>query len=151
MIELREIRDIDTLMKWRKEVIENVFGEIPDDALLSENRKYYLKHIEDESHLAFVAIADDEEVGCGAVCLTDELPSPDNPTGHCAYLMNIYVRDAFREKGIGHAIVRKLIEESEKRNCRKIYLETTKEGRGLYESLGFHDLPDMMKLHCGGK
>ncbi len=28
--------------------------------------------------------------------IIEELPSPDNPSGKCAYLMNIYVREAFR-------------------------------------------------------
>ena len=133
-------------MKWRREVIVNVFGETPSKELLNENLKYYRRHIEDETHLAFIAYYDGCASGCGAVCLTDELPSPDNPTGHCAYLMNIYVREEFRAKGIAHAIVKRLIEESKNRDCGKIYLETTSEGRGVYESLEFRDLPDMMKL-----
>ena len=146
MIGIRRITDISELLAWRREVIENVFGEEPSEGLLEENRKYYVKHIGDGTHLAYLAIMDDEEVGCGSICLSDELPSPDNPSGHCAYIMNIYVRKNYREKGAGHAIVRRLIEEAEKRNCGKIYLETTSEGRNLYASLGFNDLPDMMKF-----
>lgn len=128
-------------------MIENVFGQPADKRLLVANRQYYRKHIADGSHLAFVAVTQDgEEAGCGAVCFTDELPSPDNPTGKCAYLMNIYVREPFRKHGIAHAIVTRLIEEARARACGKIYLETTAEGRPVYESLGFGNLPDMMKL-----
>ncbi|MCH5227375.1 MAG: GNAT family N-acetyltransferase [Muribaculaceae bacterium] len=146
MTELRQITDIGDLMRWRREVIETVFSLEPDDALMAENEDYYRKHLADGSHLAFVAMKDGEETGCGSVCLTDELPSPDNPTGRCAYLMNIYVRAAYREQGLGHTIVKKLVEEAKRRDCHKIYLETTSIGRSLYESLGFRDLPDMMKL-----
>lgn len=146
MINLIHITDIDLLMQWRYEVIENVFGKIPSDELLIANRKYYEKHIVDGSHLAFLAIHNDLKAGCGSICLSEELPSPDNPSGRCAYLMNIYVRKSFRELGVGHSIVKKLIEEAKKRDCEKIYLETTDSGRSLYESLGFRDLPDMMKL-----
>lgn len=146
MINLIHITDIDLLMQWRYEVIENVFGEIPSAELLAANRKYYEKHVADGSHIAFLARQDDNDLGCGSICLTEELPSPDNPSGRCAYLMNIYVRKDFREKGIGHAIVGKLVEEAKKRDCEKIYLETTDIGRSLYESLGFRDLPDIMKL-----
>lgn len=147
MMELRQIRDLPTLMKWRKEVLRNVFGGEPSDLLLEQNRRYYRKNIENNSHIAFVASLDGEDAGCGAVCFSEELPSPDNPTGKCAYLMNIYVRDHFRKHGIAHSIVRKLVEEAQKRDCGKIYLETTEDGRPVYASVGFRDLPDMMKLY----
>lgn len=146
MIELKKITDIDTLLQWREEVIENVFGEKPSEGLMNMNEAYYRSHIQDGTHHAFLALNDGQEAGCGGICLTDELPSPDNPSGKCGYLMNIYVRSDFREHGIGHEIVKILIEEAEKIGCGKIYLETTQIGRSLYESLGFRDLPDMMKL-----
>lgn len=145
MIELKEIKVLPTLMRWREEVIRNVFGQNPDKRLLVANRQYYARHIADGSHLAFVATVDGEEAGCGAICFTEELPSPDNRSGRCAYLMNIYVREAFRNHGVAHAIVSRLIEESLKRDCGKIYLETTAEGKPVYSSLGFRDMPDMMK------
>ncbi len=145
MITLKQITDIQTLMLWREEVIRNVFGVIPDTELLESNREYYRKHIADDSHLAFVAERAGVECGCGAVCLTAELPSPDNRSGLCAYLMNIYVRKGFRNQGIAHTIVRRLVEEAQARGCGKIYLETTAEGKPVYSSLGFRDMPDMMK------
>lgn len=147
MIEINEIFTLSTLMHWREEVIENVFGQIPDSRLLAANSQYYAKHIIDRSHIAFVATLDGVDAGCGAICITDELPSPDNPTGKCAYLMNIYVRKAFRNKGIAHHIVTRLIEEAKQRNCGKIYLETTDGAKPVYSSLGFKDMPDMMKYY----
>ncbi|MDE6702110.1 MAG: GNAT family N-acetyltransferase [Muribaculaceae bacterium] len=147
MVTLREIKALPTLMRWRIEVIRNVFGQEPNPRLLVANRRYYRTHIADNSHLAFVAENDGEERGCGAVCFSDELPSPDNPTGRCAYLMNIYVREAFRNKGIAHCIVRRLIEEAKKRECGKIYLETTADGKPVYTSLGFKEMQDMMKYY----
>lgn len=147
MIELKQITSLPTLMYWRGEVIEHVFGHKPDRRLLVANRQYYRKHIADKTHIAYVAILDGEEVGCGAICLTDELPSPDNPSGHCAYLMNIYVREPYRNQGVGHAIVSTLLNDAKAQSCGKIYLETTDAGRSVYESLGFTDLPDMMKYY----
>ncbi len=147
MVLLREITDIPTLMSWRAEVIEHVFGEKADETLLLANRQFYEKHIADGSHFAVVAQKDGEECGCGAVCFTEELPSPDNPSGGCAYLMNIYVREPFRNHGLAHKIVSRLIQESKHRGCGKIYLETTDDGRPVYKSLGFSDLPDIMKYH----
>ena len=145
MIALREITDPATLMEWRAEVIENVFGLTAGPDLLEANRRYYLNHIADGTHIAFVASYDGTDCGCGGVCLTDELPSPDNPSGRCAYLMNIYVREAFRKHGVAREIVARLVEEAKMRGCGKIYLETTDDGRPVYDALGFRDMPDMMK------
>lgn len=109
MIAINRIIDIDKLLEWRQEVIGHVFGEAPSDELMEANRNYYIRHIADGSHLAFVANSDGETVGCGAICMTEELPSPDNPTGRCAYIMNIYVREAYRRHGVGEKIIRHLI------------------------------------------
>lgn len=145
-VDIKEVTDLPSLMKWRREVIENVFGEEPSSCLMERNKDYYIRHLYDHTHMAFVASYSGEEAGCGALCLSEELPSPDNPTGRCGYLMNIYVREKFREHGIAHALVKRLVDEAKIRNCHKIYLETTDLGRPVYESMGFRDLPDMMKL-----
>ena len=145
MVGLRKVTALPTLMRWRAEVIRSVFGVMPDARLLVANRQYYRAHIADGTHVAFVAEPDGEDCGCGAVCFSDELPSPDNPTGHCAYIMNIYVREQYRNRGVAHHIVRRLVDEARQRSCGKIYLETTAEGRPIYLSLGFADMPDMMK------
>ncbi|MDO4319225.1 MAG: GNAT family N-acetyltransferase [Bacteroidales bacterium] len=147
MVSIRQVTAIPTLMHWRAEVIRNVFGIEPHPRMLVATRQYYRSHIADGSHLALVADIDGEDCACGAACFTDELPSPDNPTGRCAYLMNIYVREPFRNRGIAGQIVRRLIDEALKRDCAKIYLETTSEGKSLYLSSGFVEMPDMMKYY----
>ena len=145
MIKLRRSVSVDEMMCWRKEVIATVFGTYHDAKLLDANRAYYDEHIPDGSHVAFIASVENTDCGCGAVCISEELPSPDNPSGRCAYLMNIYVRREYRDMGVAHRIVTRLIEESVKQGCDKIYLETTANGRPVYESLGFHEMHDMMK------
>lgn len=144
-ITIREITSLPTLMHWRKEVIENVFGVEPSKRLMAANRRYYRQHIEDGSHIAILAEMNEEGVGCGALCMSEELPSPDNPSGQCAYLMNIYVRKEYRGEGIGHSIVRWLVEKARQLGCDKIYLETTDEAKSLYKSIGFRDLTGYMK------
>lgn len=144
-VSMREVIVIPTLMHWRKEVIENVFGVVPSKELMAANRMYYMEHIADGSHIAIVAEIDDQDVGCGAICLSDELPSPDNPSGRCAYLMNIYVRKEYRGHGVGHSIVCWLVEKARQLGCDKIYLETTDGARSLYKDIGFKELSGFMK------
>lgn len=144
-VEIREISSLPLLMHWRKEVIESVFGVAPSKRLLVANRQYYIRHIPDGTHIAVEAKVDGTGVGCGALCLSDELPSPDNPTGQCAYLMNIYVREQYRGQGIGHTIVRWLVARAMQLGCGKIYLETTDVARSLYKNIGFSELKGYMK------
>lgn len=145
MLDIQRITDITTLMKWRIEVIRNVFATEPDQMLVRYNEDYYRRHMADTSHIALVATVNGKDAGCGAICLTEELPSPDNPTGLCAYLMNIYVRREFRNRGIAHAIVRRLTEIATSGGCGKIYLESTEQAKNLYFSTGFADLKNMMR------
>lgn len=145
MIELRRLTDIEQLMEWRREVLGCVFRHEPDEALLAYNRDFFIRHISDGSHIAITACRDGIEAGCGAVCFYEEMPSPDNPSGRCAYIMNMYVRPAFRHEGIATAILEHLVGESRDRNCNKIYLETTDMGRSVYASIGFRDMNDLMK------
>lgn len=121
MLVLKTITVLPTLMRWRIETIRNVYGIEPEPRLLVAIRRYYREHVADGSHVAFVAEADGEECGCGAISFTEELPSPDNPTGRCAYITNIYVREAYRNKGIERDIVSLLMEEAESRGVGKIF------------------------------
>ncbi len=140
------IYDIDTLMEWRAEVIMAVFGIEPGKQLLDENRKFYERHLADGSHLALIARVDGRDVGCGNVCFYDEMPSPDNPAGRCAYIMNIYVRPPYRCNGIAHRLVARLADVGRDLRCGKIYLETTDNAAPIYSSLGFRPMTNMMKL-----
>ncbi len=144
-VSIKEVTAIPTLMHWRREVIESVFGVIPSNRLLAANRQYYRRNIAEGRHIAVIAETDCVGVGCGAICLSEELPSPDNPSGKCAYLMNIYVRHEYRRHGVGHAIVRWLVDKAKDLGCDKIYLETTDCARPLYNSIGFKDMPGIMK------
>lgn len=153
-IEIRQadLTDIELLMKWRIEVLHEVFS-IPEDQpmkeLEQENRCYYQEAILAGSHIACFAYIGTEIVGCGGMCLYREMPSPDNPSGQCAYLMNIYTIPKFRGNDVGKTVVKWLVSQAIKHKITKIYLETSDAGRTLYQKIGFVDMHDMMKLSDG--
>lgn len=143
------IDDLELLLKWRMEVITNVFPKYKlcdgwQEILLRSNREYYKAQLTKDGHVACIATVDGNPVGCGGLCLYSEMPSPDNINGRCAYLMNIYVREPQRCRGIGTEITRWLLNEAFERDADKIYLETTPEARPMYASLGFSEMDDMM-------
>lgn len=148
-IKKAEIEDIELLVKWRIEVLREVF-EIPFDLSLdelrAENEKYYLSELASGGHIACFAYLDGTIIGCGGVCIYREMPSPDNFTGMCAYLMNIYTRPDYRKMGVGNEIVNWLIKRAEEKGITKIYLETSEAGEKLYRKIGFSDMENMLKF-----
>ncbi len=144
-----ELDDLDLLVQWRMEVLHEVFPakdyKFPA-GLEEENRSYYKRSLSDGTHIACFAIINGKIEGCGGMCLYQEMPSPDNPNGNCAYIMNIYCRPAFRNHQVGETVVRWLIGQAKDRQITKIYLETSESGRKLYEKIGFKDMEDMLIL-----
>lgn len=152
-IERLGLKDIELLLELRMEVLSHVFAkerekmkETEWESLRQENRRYYLSELEKEGHLACLARVGGQVAGCGGICLYREMPSPDNHSGLCGYLMNIYTRRDYRRQGVAGAICRWLIGEGKARGAEKIYLETSDCGRKLYQSLGFEDMHDYLKL-----
>lgn len=143
------LADLDLLMQWRMTVLREVFSVPQDDPMAGlerENRRYYQRALPARDHTACFACSGREIVGCGGICFYQEMPSPDNPQGGCAYLMNIYTLPAARGQGVGRAVVSWLIEQAERRGVTKIYLETSESGRPLYRELGFTEMRGYMKL-----
>lgn len=141
--------NINELLEWRMEVLHHVFDISENEDMQNlclANREYYLKSIPSGHHVAVFAQMDGVAVGCGGLCLYQEMPSPDNPSGQCAYLMNIYTREEYRGQGIGKTVVEWLVDYAKERGVTKIYLEASDCARALYESVGFRDMRDYMEL-----
>ena len=150
-IEIRRatLEDLELLVKWRMTVLHEVFSIPLSDSmpeLEQKNRHYYQTALQTEGHIAGFAYVGKEIAGCGGVCLYREMPSPDNPSGRCAYLMNIYTRPEFRGQGIGKKIVNWLIDQAAQRDITKIYLEASASGRQLYQNMGFTDMLGYMRF-----
>jgi len=145
------LEDLPLLMEWRMRVLREVFS-IPEDAdtarLERANRQYYERHLREDSHTACFARVKGTGtiIGCGGICYQAEMPSPDNRSGSCGYLMNVYTLPEYRKSGVGREVVKYLVQDAKCRGVEKIYLESSDPGRRLYQELGFSDMQGYMKL-----
>jgi ribosomal protein S18 acetylase RimI-like enzyme len=155
-IVIKELKadDMELLLSLRMEVLSNVFFQEKEklsDAewndIRKENEEYYQEELKKGGHVACAIYVSGELAGCGGVCLYREMPSPDNRSGKCAYLMNIYVRQEYRRQGLAKEICRYLIERAAEKGAEKIYLESSDMAVELYRSLGFEDMNGYMKLN----
>lgn len=145
--------DIDLLVEWRIRSLEsNVFDvsridiENYNSKIRRNTKDYYMEKLKSGGHIACFAFLGDEIVGCGGICIYNEMPSPDNLNGKCGYVMNIYTDPRHRGMGIATAVVKHLIKEAKTIGVEKIYLETSVMGRHIYEKIGFVEMHDYMKL-----
>lgn len=149
MIKVRaaQIKEIDTILAWRMEVLNEVFGQLDSETarrLLAANRNYYQKHLPSGTHMAAFVEEDGEIIGCGGLCYQRELPSPDNPNGKCAYIMNIYIRPQHRRQGYGRLLIQWLADKALLLGIHKIYLESTQKAVPMYESIGFEPMQNYL-------
>lgn len=140
---------LNEIMAWRMRVIREVFAPVRESslpALEQANRQYYEKHLADHSHLCFFLMdQDDQQIkGCSGICLWQEMPSPDNPSGQCAYFMNIFIDPRFRRQHMAAWMIRQMTELCRKRQITKIYLESTDQAKAMYARCGFIPLENYM-------
>ena len=86
-----------------------------------------------------LAFVDDELAGCGAF-----RPLPDADHANACEMKRLYVRPAFRRYGLGRTVVQALLDLAVQAGYSAMLLDTLDDmeaARGLYETLGFAEVP----------
>lgn len=133
------IDDLDLLVSLRIEALIDMYKypETNDFSLLrTETEKYYRENL-NTKHLAYLCYVDDELAATVAASIYQVMPTYYNPSGHKAYIMNVYTRQAYRNCGLAKQNLKYLLDDLNKRNIGFITLEATNMGRPLYEGMGF--------------
>lgn len=140
---------LDLLVATRVEVLRAA-NRLDDGADMSEverqSRVYYREALADGSHTGYLAFDGDAFVGAGGVSYYRVMPTFHNPTGRCAYIMNMYVRPEYRRRGIATALLDRLVADARAHGAGRIALEATEMGRPLYEKYGFVPAGSEMEL-----
>jgi putative acetyltransferase len=86
----------------------------------------------------FVVRSDGEAAGCGGILFVD------GESGEFGELKRMYIRPAFRGKGLGRRLLQHLAGHARSRGVTLLRLETgidSPEALGLYGAFGFHRIP----------
>ncbi len=89
--------------------------------------------------LLLVAYADGQPAGCGAI-----RPLADVDYANACEMKRLYVRPSARRHGLGRLLARSLLDHASQAGYSTILLDTLHDmeaARGLYESLGFVEIP----------
>lgn len=144
-----DLSRLDQLVITRLEVLRAANGLDADHDLsevAAQSRDYYRRALADGSHTGYLAFDDGRFVGAGGVSYFRVMPTCHNPTGEKAYIMNMYVRPAYRRRGIATRLLDLLVADARARGVRHISLEATDAGRPLYTKYGFIPMEHEMEL-----
>ena len=134
-------------------------GELPDDlhdTLVRAATAYFARAIPDGRYVAWVAQAGDrsgEIVGGAGLQLRELLPRPD-PTrarlvrGPQGLIMNVFTERPWRRRGVAEALMRQVLAWCRDNDVESVVLHASKDGRALYDKLGFRPTNEMR--HDGG-
>lgn len=145
-----ESLDMEALIEWRLRAIREIhrLPQSYDMTLLRDaNLEYYRENLPTGDHIACFSYSRTKITGIGGLCLSRKIPTPDNPTGIYATIVNVYVSPKRRNRGIAHAIVRWLIDQARERGITKIRIDAEIEARRLFESIGFVSNNDALVLN----
>ena len=143
------LEDLELLVNTREEVLRAANGLDADadfSGVARASRAYYRSALQDGSHTAILVFDGDEFVGAGGVSYYAVMPTWHNPSGRCAYIMNLYTRPSHRRRGIASRTLEMLVADARGRGVTHIGLEATRLGRPLYEQYGFLPAEDEMLL-----
>ena len=141
--------DISILIEFRIEFLKEfqTGGKDEDLDIFREHLgNYFRKHMND-TFLAWLAVDDENNIiATSGLAIIVKPPHLKNFTGKESYIMNMYTLPNWRRKGIGSALLEKLLEESKTRGINRVSLFATPTGRTLYEKYDFKTSEDFMNL-----
>ena len=138
--------DLPVLVQfWRAMLIECDLvgsGLVPDWQRRLEDT--FRADMECGSGVWFVAEEDGSIAGTCVVFL--QLGRSNVMLDATAMLAGMYVTPKFRGAGIARQLTRRAVEWCREQGCKRIRLQSSRQGRRLYESLGFVTASEMMRL-----
>jgi GNAT superfamily N-acetyltransferase len=137
--------DIPEILRQRRAMYEAM--DYKDDnaltAMVATTAEYLPKAMASGTFRGWMAVHDTRVVGGCAVIVN---PWPSHPYDlECrrATILNMYVYPEFRRQGIARRLMQTILEWCRQQNFAAVYLHASKEGRPLYESLGFEPTTEM--------
>ena len=139
-IEYRKLieSDIDTFINMRISQLQEEGTKSNEDLALSL-KKYYKKHLQDNSFVSWLAIDNGKIIGTSGISFVERPPYHRCPSGKMGILSSMYTVKEYRRKGIAKYLLDKVIDEARKYGCEEVQITASEMGVLLYSDYGFRD------------
>lgn len=141
------IDEIDVLIELRLAMFEamGVEAEVLAQTAVSI-RDYFEQHLPTGAFRVWVAECGGQPIASIGLVLHSIPPSPGNPTGKEAYIMNLVTLSEYRRQGIAKRLLLHVLDVVRSEGVPKASLHASSDGRRIYEELGFSvsdEVPEM--------
>ncbi len=138
--------DTETVCHHRRAMFRDM-GH-PDDsvmnAMITAFRPWVHRRLESGEYRAWFARSSDGEIIAGAgVWLMDWPPHMIAPGAPRANIVNVYTEPGHRRQGLARQLMHEVLDWCRTNGVGVVILHASKEGRALYESLGFASTNEM--------
>jgi GNAT superfamily N-acetyltransferase len=112
-------------------------------AMVSVSANYLTKAMAEGSFRAWLASVDDRIVSGGAIIISPWPAHPYDLECRRATILNVYTDRDYRRRGIARQLLETMIAWCRQEGFARVDLHASKDGRHLYESLGFEPSNEM--------
>jgi GNAT superfamily N-acetyltransferase len=139
IIRAATLDDIPEILRQRRAMYEDMdYTDAEKLAAMQSISAGYLKTAMAEgSFQAWLALSDDQVVGGGAVVISPWPAHPYDLECRRTTILNVYTNPQYRRRGIARQVMQTMIDWCKREGFANVNLHASKDGRHLYESLGF--------------
>lgn len=134
---------VDMKMRMSKELgIDSVFGENVEEKI----KETYLNLYHEDKGCHFLLYENNQVVAIGGAVIKDDIPFCFFKTPYYGFVIDIYCIPSERRKGYAKKIMETVLEWLKEKGVHMVKLKPSKNGKELYEKLGFHNTNEMEKF-----
>ena len=131
-----EESDLDIFIKMRISQLQEE-GVKSKENLVLPLKAYYIKHLQDNTFVSWLAIDDDKIVGTSGVSFVEKPPYYGCLSGKIGLLSSMYVIENYRRQGIAKNLLDKIINDAKEFGCDVLQVTGSNVGVRLYSAYGF--------------
>jgi len=139
-------RDLETILHHRRSMFRDMSeGTVEElDRMVEVARPWVARAILDGTYRHWLAVDPQGRVaGGGGVLICPWPANPHDPCTERAVILNVYTEAEFRRQGVARQVMHAILDWIKARGMRSVNLHSSKEGRALYESMGFEPTNEM--------
>ena len=128
--------DLDVFIQMRICQLQEE-GAQSDEDLREPLKNYYMKHLQDNTFVSWLAIDNGKIIGTSGVSFVEKPPYYGCLSGKIGLLSSMFVVKEYRRQGIAKTLLDKVVKEAKKVGCDVIQITGSDMGVLLYSDYGF--------------
>lgn len=136
-------KDLEIFIQMRMSQLQEEGAEVTCD-LEPPLRDYYRRHLTGKTFVSWLAVDGEEIIGTSGISFVEKPPYYGCTSGKIGLLSGMYIKEAYRRRGIAKKLLEKVVAEAKEYGCKTIQITASDMGVLLYRDFGFQNNPNFM-------